>query len=133
MKLFAGSVRLPDWAESYSMIFVESCPLSRSDIVTFSTPVITSYVADDRPGKVVSCGYDTDADRPAAFALPQTSAMPPGSMATLRGWFRATNAALCVLFSTASKWPSLDCLKWFAGNVTLPDKVESYSIIFVEL
>ena len=64
-------------------------------MVRLSIPVVTAYVADVRPGLVVSPVYDMAADRWSVLALFHMSVMPPGCIATFRGWFRFSRVVLC--------------------------------------
>ena len=66
-------------------------------MVRFSTPAVVSYEADRIAGGVASV-YDIALFRWAAFEFPHMSVAPPGDTATLLGWSRSTNAALCVAF-----------------------------------
>ena len=68
----------------------------------------------------------------AALELPQMSVMPPVSMAMFRGWFRASKLVFVLPLRVMFRIPSYVSVKAFAANVTLPDFVESYSVIFVE-
>ena len=60
------------------------------------------------------------------------SVMPPACMAMFRGWFRASKLVFAVPLRVMFRIPSYVSVKEFAANVTLPDFVESYSVIFVE-
>ena len=86
----------------------------------------------DIVGDVVS-SWDIAAVSRAAFELPQMSVMPPVSMATFRGWFRASKLVFAVPLRVMFRIPSYVSVKEFAANVTLPDFVASYSVILVEL
>ena len=102
-----------------------------SDIVMFSLPEMVAYDVDDIEGDVVSSS-DMPCVRCAAFELPQMSVMPPGCIATFRGWFRDSKFDFVVPLRVAVITPSDVSVNAFAANVTLPDFVESYRIIFVE-
>ena len=131
VKEFAANVILPDFVESYSVIFVESCDAISSDIVTFSLPDTVLYEVEDIVGGMVSSSNMADV-RGAALELPQMSVMPPGCIATFRGWFRASKFDFVVPFRVAVRRPSSISVNAFAANVTLPVPVESYRTIFVE-
>ena len=128
---FAANVTLPDFVESYSIIFVELYAAMSSNSVTSRLPEIVPYIMEDIEGDMVSSSDMADV-RCAVFELPQMSVMPPGCIVMFRGWFRDSNFAFAVLFSDMLRMPSDISVKEFAANVTLPDFVESYSIIFVE-
>ena len=68
----------------------------------------------------------------ASLELPQMSVMPPVCIVIFRGWFRDSNFAFAALFRVIFRIPSDISVKEFAGNVTLPDFVESYRTILVE-
>ena len=61
------------------------------------------------------------------------SVMPPGCIVTFRGWFRDSKFDFAVPLRVMFRIPSCVSVKESAANVTLPDFVESYNMIFVEL
>ena len=85
----------------------------------------------DIVGDTVS-SWDMAAVSCAVFELPQMSVIPPVSMATFRGWFSSSKLVFAVPLRVMFRIPGDISLKEFAANVTLPDFVESYSVIFVE-
>ena len=66
------------------------------------------------------------------LALLPTSATPPGSIATLRGWLSASNLVFWVEVRVADSKPADTSENALAENETLPIFEESYSLIFVE-
>ena len=128
---FAANVILPVPVEPYNMILAELYAAMSSDNVMFSLPETVLYEVDDIVGGVVSSSNMEDV-RCAAFELPQRSVMPSGCIATFRGWLRDSNFVFAVSFSDMERRPSNISVNAFAANVTLPDFVESYSIILVE-
>ena len=131
VKEFAANVTLPDFVESYSVILVESCDAISSDIVTFRLPDTVLYEVEDIVGDAVS-SWDMADVRGAALELPQMSVMPPACIVTFRGWFRDSKFVFAVPLRVMFRIPSYVSVKEFAANVTLPDFVESYSMILVE-
>ena len=131
LKEFAANVTLPDFVESYRTILVESCDATFLDMVMFSLPEVVAYDAPDIAIGILSL-KDMRAVKVSELELPQMSVIPPDCMAMFRGWFRASKFVFVAPLRVMFRIPGDVSVKEFAANVTLPDFVESYSVILVE-